>query len=179
MRLLALLVLLGVPLAGCLGPSTGQPGVAAACAPSSGEDPYPQDELFANRSAQIQAEALVMQACLVNGRDSDHTEECGSAAGPVRVEVRNATSREVVFSRPYKDVGYIAACQTWTLPADREWPDARFNATWDLRKDVCAEDDGCDHRGEGDRVPGGPYVVEIRYPSFVEEWQRRVQVPAR
>lgn len=176
-RLSVVAVLLALPLAGCLGPGAGTPDVPPACAPGDGEDPYPQDEILAERSAKVDGETLRIAACLVNGKGSAHREECGSAAGPIEVEVTNATSGELVFARPPVDVAFIEACQEWSLAADQEWKDARFEEVWDLRKDVCREDAECEREGEGERVPGGDYVVAIRYPSFVGDWRRSVAIP--
>lgn len=178
MRPLACAVLLvALPLAGCTLPGTSSPGAGVACRPGDGDDPYPSDEIFAERSADMDGDRLVLQACLVNGKDEVHREDCGSAAGPIEVRVRHASSDELVYARPHVDDAFIKSCQVRELAANEEWVDARFEERWDLRKDVCRDDDSCDRDGEGERVRGGEYVVEIDYPRFVEEFRKRVEIP--
>lgn len=173
-------ILIALALAGCVRP--GADGFSfedalADCEPGDDDDPYPQDKIFDQRNASLVGETLYMAGCLVNGQDREHRDACGRPPGPVEIEVRRRSDDELVFVRPQGS--WPAVCEAWQIPANSEWPDARFEIAWDLRKDVCRDDGNCSEPGEGDRVPGGTYDVMLHYVRFpgIEPINGTVEVP--
>lgn len=180
-RWLVLPLLVAVALAGCVRPGTGDgfdfEAALAGCEPGSGDDPYPQDRVFDQRNASLVDETLYMAGCLVNGADETYRDECGRPPGPTEIEVRRRSDDEIVFLRPRGS--WPAVCENWTIPANAEWDEARFEIAWDLRKDVCRDDDDCREPDEGERIPGGLYDVRLHYVRFegIEPIDGTVDVP--
>lgn len=170
----------------------------ADCEPVDGSDPYPLDEVFADHNVTTKGEWLFVGACLVNGEDRTVREDadgCYEYEEQGFVTVRRGDEwddgGEVVLRRP-QDSGWTRfawVCEhVPDLPPNEEWidderrMDGRREVAWDLHKDICADDyDPChdEHPDEGERVPGGTYVVRVTYPDHVHEpdWRRTVELP--
>lgn len=161
--LVAVLAVAGT--AGCLDDDSPSPSFPAvtACDPTPGDDPFPADEVIVYRNVSRKGEILRIAGCIANGEDrarGDGGGDCGPRR-PVEVNVSHVADGEPALLRPYADVAYTQVCKGWTIPANTAWAEGSFEIRWDLRKDVCQDDEACEVDGEGERVPGGRYRVTI------------------
>lgn len=191
-RSLPAVLVLALPImAGCLG--VAQPAgsfsfaeALAECEPMADTtDPYPRDAIYAVYNVTLVGDRLHIAACLVNGRDRAYQEECGPARDPVFVGIWRVDDGKRVF-RLGQDA-WVDGCTQRTIPANSEWNlsdegnQVRVETTWDLRHDVCPDDDEACNAGEpdeGKRVRPGDYRVRIRYPSTpADERNLTVSIP--
>lgn len=190
-------LVVGVAAVGPIGPLSGPEEVTrpvfefrtalADCEPVDGPDPYPLDEVFADRNRTVKGEWLFIGACLVNGEDETVEEDADGCytlddAGNVGVWRRDDEETVYTYSTAPGGTSRAHCHHVPDLPPNTEWTDGRREIAWDLHKDVCPEDRSrCleDHPDEGERVPGGTYVVQVRYPEHVHEpdWTRTVELP--